>query len=91
MLGDKGIEALGRSSLHAQACKDEKSGTQTYHVGDTPYWLDVRHVVGVLRWAPVVYRPDDAHSLPDFTEGYWSGCPEEADLIYVGHNFSQVK
>ena len=91
MLGDKGIEALGRSSLHAQACKDEKSGTQTYHVGDTPYWLDVRHVVGVLRWAPVVYRPDDAHSLPDFTEGYWSGCPDEADLIYVGHNFSQVK
>ena len=91
MLGDKGgVAASGRSSLHVQACRDEKSGTQTYHVGDTQYRMDVRHVVGVLRWAPVVYRPDDADSLPDFPEGYWSGCPKEADLIYVGHNFSQV-
>jgi hypothetical protein len=90
MLSDKGeIEALGRSSLHAQACKDERMGVQTYHCGDTPYWVDVRHVVGVVRWAPMVYRSAD--SPPDFPDNYWSGCPEEADLIYVGQHFSQVK
>jgi hypothetical protein len=92
MLSDKGeIEALGRSSLLAQACKDEKSGLQTYHCGDTPYCVDVRHVVGVVRWAPMVYRPAEPDSPPDFTEDYWSGCPKEADLIYVGQHFRQVK
>jgi hypothetical protein len=91
-LSDKGeIEALGRSSLLAQARKDEKSGLQTYHCGDTSYWVDVRHVVGVVRWAPMVYRPADPDSLPDFSDNYWSGCPEGADIIYVGQHFSQVK
>jgi hypothetical protein len=95
MICDKGgIESLGGSSLRAQACKDEKSGTQTYHCGDTPHWVDVRYVIGVVRWAPMNYRPADADLLPDFSDfsdHYWSGCPEEADLIYVGQHFRQVK
>ena len=90
ILCDKGgIESLGKLSLRAQAREDEKSDTQTYHSGDVPYWVDVRHVIGVVRWAPMSYR--SACSPPDFPENYWSGCPGEADLIYVGQHFSQVK
>ena len=88
------IESLGGTSLRAQACKDESLCTQTYHCGDTLHWVDVRRVIGVVRWAPMKYRPADAHSLPDFSDfsdNYWSGCPEEADLIYVGQHFRQVK
>jgi hypothetical protein len=90
ILCDKGgIESLGKLSLRAQAREDEKSDTQTYHSGDVPYWVDVRHVIGVVRWAPMSYR--SACSPPDFPENYWSGCPGEADIIYVGQHFSQVK
>ena len=90
MICDKGgIESLGGSSLLAQAREDEKSSTQTYHCGDAHYWVDVRYVIGVVRWAPKAYRSAD--SAPEFSESYWSGIPEETDLIFVGQHFSQVK
>ena len=85
-LSDKGdIETLGKLSLRAQASDDERLGKQTYHCGDVLYSMDVRSVVGVVRWAPLNYMSGG------FTDNYWIDCPLEAELIYVGKHFRQVQ
>jgi len=83
VLDEKGqVKALGRASLTRIAADDEANHRTTYHGGDRLVWMDVRNVVGVVRWSPVSHRGQRFTSL---TPVHLPGT----DILYVGTSVSE--
>jgi hypothetical protein len=83
ILDEKGlVTALGRASLTRIAADDEVNRRTTYHCGDRLFWMDVRNVVGVVRWSPVSHRGQRFTSL---TAMHMPGT----SIVYVGTSVSE--
>jgi hypothetical protein len=76
------VKALGRASLEKIAAEDGVSRRTTYHCGDRLFWMDVRNVVGVVRWSPVSHRGQRFTSLIPVN----LPC---TDILYVGTSISE--
>lgn len=74
--------SLGASTLKFIAAQDETRNRKTYHCSDVLRWLDVRCLVGAVRWATVGERADG------YLPGTFKACPKQTDLIYVAEAFS---
>ena len=85
VLDDRGqVRALGRDTLTRIAAEDSIARHTTYHCGDRLFWMDVRNVVGVVRWSPVNCRGDRFKTLSTVARNMSS-----TDILYVGTSVSE--
>ena len=82
---DRGqVEALGRDTLTRIAEEDSANRRTTYHCGDRLFWMDVRNVVGVVRWAPLSHRGAPFKKLSEAEPSL-----SRTDILYVGTSVSE--
>jgi len=75
--------SLGRATLRYIAAGDLNAGRKTYHASDVLRYLDVRCLVGVVRWQTV-----EEAALGGCVAGTFKLCPKQTDLIRVAAAFS---
>jgi hypothetical protein len=75
--------SLGRASLRYIAADDLNNGRKTYHGSDVLRYMDVRRLVGVVRWQTV-----EEGALGGCIAGTFKHCPKDTDLIRVAAAFS---
>ena len=78
------VTALGRDTLTRMAEEDSTNRRTTYHCGDRLFWMDVRNVVGVVRWAPLSHRGGPFKSL-----GAAEPNLSRTSILYVGTSVSE--
>jgi hypothetical protein len=85
VLDDRGqVKALGRDTLMRIAAEDSKARRTTYHCGDLLFWMDVRNVVGVVRWSPVNCRGERFKTLGKVAQKL-----SHTDILYVGTSVAE--
>ena len=78
------VTALGRDTLTRMAEEDSTNRRTTYHCGDRLFWMDVRNVVGVARWAPLSHRGGPFKMLGDAQPNL-----SRTSILYVGTSVSE--
>jgi hypothetical protein len=87
VLDDRGgVSALGRDTLTRMAEEESTNSSTTYHCGDRLFWMDVRNVVGVVRWAPLSHRGHPFQMLGQAVQSL-----SRTAILYVGTSVSEPK
>ena len=85
VLDERGnVSALGSVTLTRMAEEDTANRRTTYHCGDRLFWMDVRNVVGVVRWAPLSHRCEPFKRLGEAEAGL-----SRTSILYVGTSVSE--
>jgi hypothetical protein len=85
VLDERGnVSALGSVTLTRMAEEDTANRRTTYHCGDRLFWMDVRNVVGVVRWAPQSHRGGPFRMLGEAEAGL-----SRTSILYVGTSVSE--